>query len=68
MFKVAQQKRHNRVLDIRKFILKGWTIDELRAYCMKHYDVTKVTADGYIDEAAEPFRKKHQEENNESKT
>lgn len=68
MFRAAQQKRHNRVLDVRKKVLQGWTMDQLRSYCMKHYDVTRITADGYIDEAAEPYRKKHQEEQNVSKT
>ncbi len=68
MLRAAQQKRHNRVLDIRKLVLKGWKIEELRAYCIKHYGVTKRTADGYIDEAAAPYRKKHQEEKNESET
>lgn len=68
MFRAAQHKRHHRVLDVRKLIQKGWKIEDLRAYCMKHYEVTKITADGYIDEAAEPFRKKYQEKQDESKT
>lgn len=68
MFRAAQQKRHNRVLDIRKLVTKGWKIEQLREYCMKHYGVTKITADGYIDEAAEPYRKKYQESKNEPKT
>lgn len=68
MFRAAQQKRHNRVLDVRKLILKGWNMDDLKAFCIKHYGVTKVTAEGYIDEAAAPYRKKHQEQENEPKT
>ena len=68
MHRVAQQKRHNRVLDVRKKIELGWKMPELILFITKHYDVTKITAEGYIDEAAEPFRKKYQEEQNESKT
>ena len=68
MYRASQQKRHNRVLDVRKLVLKGWNMDDLRAFCIKHYGVTKVTADGYIDEAAAPYRKKHEEDSIESKS
>jgi hypothetical protein len=54
--------RHNRVLDIRKKVLDGWTMEELIGYCLKNLDVTKITAISYIDEAAEPYRQKYQEQ------
>jgi len=62
----AQRKkiRHNRVLDIRKKILMGWKMEALLDFCKVNLGVTKVTADSYIDEAAEPYRKKYQKEQN----
>jgi len=63
----AKQVRHNRVLDIRDKISKGWDMKALRNFCEIKLEVSKVTAESYIDEAAEPFRRKYQEENIESK-
>ena len=54
--------RHNRVLDIRKKIEKGWTMESLTNFCVVNLGVSKQTATSYIDEAAEPFRKKFQEQ------
>jgi len=56
------QIRHNRVLDLRKKIVSGWTIKQLHDFCKTHLDVARVTAISYIDEAAEPYRKKFEEE------
>lgn len=55
------QIRHGRVLDLRKKVLAGWTMQQLHDFCKTHLDVAKVTADSYIDEAAEPYRKKYWE-------
>ena len=58
--------KHNRVLDLRKKIQKGWTLEQLHQYCTTNLQITKQTANNYIDEAAEPFRKKFEEEKLES--
>ena len=60
----AQMKkiRHNRVLDIRKKISLGWKIPDLIIFCTKNLGVTKLTANSYIDKAAEPYRKKYQKD------
>jgi len=58
------QIRHSRVLDLRKKILSGWTMQQLHDFCKTHLDVARVTAISYIDEAAEPYRKKYQQESN----
>jgi hypothetical protein len=63
----ANQIRHNRVLDLRNKIAKGWSMSDLMNFCELRLKVSKPTATSYIDEAAEPFRKKHQEENIERK-
>lgn len=60
----SNQIRHNRVLDIRKKILSGWSMKQLHDFCKTHLDVAKVTADSYIDEAAAPYRKKYEQESN----
>lgn len=62
----ANQIRHNRVLDIRKKIENGWTMQSLMNFCLVKLNVTRTTAKNYIDEAAQPFRKKFQEKLNES--
>lgn len=54
--------RHNRVLDIRKKIEMGWKMEDLIAFCVNRLDVTRTTAINYIDEAAEPYRQKYQEQ------
>ena len=59
-----EQIRHNRILDLRKKILKSWTMEELMAFCVNKLQVTKVTATSYIDEAAAPYRKKHEQQSN----
>jgi len=56
------QIRHNRVLDLRKKIISGWTIKQLHDFCKTHLDVARVTAISYIDEAADPYRKKYEQE------
>jgi len=66
MGKLQQQIRHNRILDLRKKIAKGWTMTDLMGFCQLNLKVSKPTADSYIDEAAAPFRKKFQEQVNES--
>jgi hypothetical protein len=58
--------RHNRILDIRKKMLQGWKMEDLMGYCVTRLGVAKVTATSYIDEAAEPYRKKYQEAKVES--
>ena len=58
--------RHNRILDLRSKIAKGWSMPDLMGYCRLNLKVSKQTATNYIDEAAEPFRKKFQEQLNES--
>lgn len=63
----ANQIRHNRVLDLRKKIQLGWSMPDLINFCRLKLDVSRPTAISYIDEAAAPFRKKHQEANIESK-
>ncbi len=59
--------KHTRVLDLRQKIAKGWTMEQLHQYCITNLQVTKQTANNYIDEAAEPFRKKFAEEKLEEK-
>ena len=58
--------RHNRVLDLRKKILKGWNMKTLLNFCEVKLGVSRVTAVSYIDEAAAPFRKKYQEIENDT--
>lgn len=58
--------RHNRVLDIRKKIEMGWKMEDLISFCLLRLDVSRITALNYIDEAAEPYRKKYQEQQLES--
>ncbi len=62
----ASQIRHGRIIDLRKKIEKGWDISSLMGFCQLKLKVSKPTAMSYIDEAAEPFRKKFQEQVNES--
>ena len=62
----VNQIRHSRILDIRKKIENGWKMESLMNFCLIKLGVSKVTATNYIDEAAEPFRKKFQEQTNES--
>lgn len=62
MNRFSNQIRHNRVLDIRKKILQGWTMEDLMAFCTNKLQVAKVTATSYIDEAAAPYRKKYEKE------
>ena len=62
----SKQVRHNRVLDLRSKIAKGWDMAALHNFCKINLEVSTPTADSYIDEAAEPFRKKFQEQLNES--
>ncbi len=63
---LQNQIRHNRILDLRKKIAKGWTITDLMGFCQLNLKVSRPTAISYIDEAAEPYRKKFQEQLNES--
>lgn len=57
-----KQIRHIRVLDLRSKITKGWNLKELETFCVVKLGVAKQTALSYIDEAAEPFRKKYEAE------
>ena len=57
-----KQIRHIRILDLRSKINKGWNLEELEVFCVKNLGVTRHTAISYIDEAAEPYRKKFEEE------
>ena len=63
---LQNQIRHNRILDLRKKILKGWAMQDLMGFCQLSLKVSRPTAISYIDEAAAPFRKKFQEQVNES--
>ncbi len=66
MFMKVKEIRHNRVLDIRSKIVRGWNMESLENFCKVNLKVSKQTTASYIDEAAEPFRKKFQEQLNES--
>ena len=66
MYLKTKEIRHNRILDLRSKIAKGWTMESLMNFCTMNLKVSKQTATSYIDEAAEPFRKKFQEKLNES--
>jgi len=57
-----RQIRHNRILDLRKKIDKKWTMPQLTKFCITKLQVSKETATSYINEAAAPYRKKYQEE------
>ncbi len=61
MFSQNAQIRHNRILDLRKKIQYGWDMQRLMSFCINNLGVSKQTATSYIDEAAEPFRKKFRE-------
>lgn len=61
-----QQIKHNRILDLRKKLLKGYTEKEIIDFCLTNLQVSTPTARSYFDEAAEPYRKKYQEIQNES--
>jgi len=59
--------RHNRVIDLRTKIILGWNMKALLNFCEVNLKVSRVTAVSYIDEAAAPYRKKYeQEENNDT--
>ena len=55
--------RHNRILDLRSKISKGWNLEQMLSFCINKLQVSKQTANSYIDEAAEPYRKKYLKEN-----
>jgi len=61
-FAVAQNIRHNRILDLRKKIDRKWTLPQLMNFCTTKLQVSKSTATSYIDEAALPYRIKYQQE------
>jgi len=60
----VKEVRHIRVLDIRSKISKGWSMQDLLNYCKVNLGVTRVTAISYIDEAAKPYRKTYEKEQN----
>ena len=62
-FSRKQGIRHNRIIDLRLKMERKWTPKELMNFCLVNLDVSKATATSYIDEAAEPYRKKYQKEN-----
>lgn len=68
MFVKKLQIRHNRVLDIRAKIIMGWKMKALLHYCEDNLGVSRVTAVSYIDEAAEPYRKKYKKEQENATT
>jgi len=45
-------------MDIRSKIVKGWGMKDLVNFCTLNLGVGTQTAISYIDEAAEPYRKK----------
>ena len=54
--------RHGRILNLREKIQKGWNLLQLEEFCIKRLKVSKPTAKSYIDEAADPYRKKYWEQ------
>lgn len=56
--------RHTRILDIRLKIGRGVKMEDLMKYCLDNLKVSKMTAESYIDEAAAPYRKKYDLEQN----
>ena len=56
----AGQIKHNRIIDIRQKILAGWNRERLMLY-ITNMGVSDQTADRYIEEAVEPLRKIHEE-------
>lgn len=63
-FNYAKTKeiRHIRILDLRLMIERGKTMAELKEYCIHNLKVSAITANSYIDEAAEPYREKYTKE------
>lgn len=61
MYVKKQEIRHNRILDLRNKIQKGWKMKALIHFCEDNLKVSRVTAVSYIDEAAAPFRKKYED-------
>lgn len=54
--------RHHRIVDLRRKITNGWTIEQLREFCKNRLDVSTPTITSYIDEAAAPYREKYQKQ------
>jgi len=61
-FSHVKDVRHNRILQLRKKMLLGWKIPALMAFCTIKLGVSKLTAESYVNEAAEPYRKKYQQQ------
>ena len=62
----TNQIRHSRILDLRSKISKGWNMKSLLSFCDTNLKVSRVTAVSYIDEAAAPYRKKYEKEENKN--
>jgi len=58
-----QQIKHNRILDLRKKLLLGFTEKQIIDFCLTNLKVSIPTARNYFEEAAEPYRKKHWKQN-----
>ena len=61
-FERTKQIRHFRVLNVREKLVSGWNEKDLLDFCEIKLGVSRVTAVSYIDEAAEPYRKKYEGE------
>ena len=57
--------RHNWIIDLRSMNKRGKTMPELKDYCIHNLKGSTITANSYIDEAAEPYRKQYQKEQDE---
>lgn len=60
-----QQIKHNRILDLRKKLLRGFTEKEIIDFCLKNLKVSIPTAKNYFEEAAEPYREKYHNHQNQ---
>jgi len=56
-----QQTKHNRILDLRKKLVNGYSEVQIINFCKTNLGVSPPTAQSYFEEAVEPYRKKYQE-------
>lgn len=59
-----QQIKHNRIIDLRRKLLRGFTEKQIINFCLNNLKVSVPTARSYFEEAAAPYRKKYQEKQN----
>ena len=65
----AQHARYNKIIQLRKKIIMGWTMNRLEAYCKSKMDVhDPAHIRGLIDEAAQPYRLKFKKEQESQRT